>query len=59
MSDEELKITRRLFLQHAAVVSAMSAGIAGIALKTDAVARAEEDKPEALQAGGPSPYPYQ
>jgi hypothetical protein len=53
MSDDELKLTRRLFLQH----SATAAAFYSIALKTDAVARAQQDVPQ-FTSDGPSPYPY-
>jgi hypothetical protein len=39
MSEEELKLTRRLFLQHTAVAAAMGTATAGISLKTDALAQ--------------------
>lgn len=57
--DEELKLTRRLFLQHSATAAAMSATVVGIALKTDAVA---QNPPPANFLGGDRgdgmPYPY-
>ncbi len=59
MSDDELKLTRRLFLQHSAMVSATTAGLCGIALKTDALAQAADAVQKALRSDGPSPYPYQ
>lgn len=43
MSEDELKVTRRLFLRHSAIVSAMSAAAYGVAVKTDALA---QDGPE-------------
>jgi hypothetical protein len=59
MSDDELKLTRRLFLQHSAMVSAMSAGWCSIALKTDALAQQQPDTPQRLlTSDGVSPYPY-
>jgi hypothetical protein len=60
MSDDELKITRRLFLQHSAMATAMTTGLYSIAMKTDALAQAAEDVPRAaFGSDGPSPYPYQ
>jgi hypothetical protein len=58
MSDEELKLTRRLFMQHAAMASAMAGGLHSIALKTDALADAQPSGPLDFRADGPSPYPY-
>ncbi len=55
MSDEELKLTRRLFLQHAAMATAMTGAVSSIALKTDALA---QPTPSALTGDGPSTYPY-
>ena len=40
MSDDELKLTRRLFLQQSAVATTMTAGLYSIAMKTDALAQA-------------------
>ena len=45
MSEDELKLTRRLFLQHSAMATAMSAGAYSIAMKTDALARADDGLP--------------
>jgi hypothetical protein len=59
MSDDELKLTRRLFLQHSAMTSAMAAGYYSIAMKTDALAQDPPPAPLASKgSGGPSPYPY-
>jgi hypothetical protein len=58
MSDEEFKLTRRLFLQHAAMASAMSGVVGGIALKTDALAQVDDLSPAALRDNDPSQYPY-
>jgi hypothetical protein len=57
MSDDELKLTRRLFLQHTAMATAMTAGMYSIALKTDALAQQQLTSPKFF-ADGPSPYPY-
>ena len=42
MPDDELRITRRLFLQHSAMATAMTAAWYSIAMKADAVASAQE-----------------
>jgi hypothetical protein len=59
MSDDELKLTRRLFLQHAAMMSAMTGACCGIALKTDAMDKTPIQSPKTLDADDVSPYPYQ
>lgn len=56
MSDDESKLTRRLFMQHSAMATAMTAGMYSIAMKTDALAQ-QGQQPRFL-ADGPSPYPY-
>jgi hypothetical protein len=43
MSEDELKVTRRLFLRHSAIATALSASCYSIAMKTDALAEAEYD----------------
>lgn len=56
MSDEELKVNRRLFLQHSAMATAMSGALYSVAMKTDALA---QNVPQTL--GDPVtnlPYPY-
>jgi hypothetical protein len=58
MSEEELKVTRRTFLQHSAVASAASAGACAIALKTDAMARADETVPAEFQSMSDGILPY-
>ena len=58
MSDDELKLNRRVFLQHSAVVSVTAAGICGIAIKTDALADAAQADRKTVISDGPSPYPY-
>ena len=58
MSDDEQKLNRRIFLQYSAMVSATTAGLAGIALKTDALAQVAQVT-KAFSGDGPSPYPYQ
>jgi hypothetical protein len=57
--DDELKLTRRLFLQYSAAATvATSATLAGVALKTDALA----DEPLKVGfdggRGDGMPYPY-
>jgi hypothetical protein len=57
MSDEELKLTRRFFLQQTAFATAMAGGFYCISQKTDAL----EVEPFALrETGGDQgmPYPY-
>jgi hypothetical protein len=61
MSDDELRITRRLFLQHSAMSTAMAAGWYSVAMKTDALAQAQQSNPLA-EVGFPetvSPYAYE
>lgn len=58
MSKDEQKITRRLFLRHSAMVSAMSAAAYGIALKTDALAQAEQQQSETFGSDGEDVLPY-
>ena len=57
MSDEEYKLTRRRFLQHSAMASAMTAGYYSIAMKTDALAQ-QTPQPENLRGDNPVPYNY-
>lgn len=61
MTDEERRLSRRLFLKHASVATAGSAAVAAVALKTDALAQQGAN----LQSVGPRgnnppgmPYPY-
>lgn len=58
MSDDDLKLTRRYFLQQAAVSSALLGGAAGIVLKTDAAA--QDPTPSAIKGNNENgrPYPY-
>ena len=58
MSEDELKVTRRLFLQHSAVASA-AAGACSIVLKTDALARADEGVPAVFASGWDGTLPYE
>ncbi len=60
MTDDELKVTRRSFLEQSAGATAMSAAWYSIAMKTDALAQAPGNDPvRALTTGpGPSPYAY-
>ncbi len=57
MSEEELKLTRRLFLQHSATVSAATAWYS-VAMKTDALAGAEEQTASSVKNDGILPYAY-
>jgi hypothetical protein len=59
MSEDELKVTRRLFLQHSALASAAAAGAYGIVLKTDALARADEGLPVGALSGADGTVPYE
>lgn len=58
MSDDELKLTRRVFLQHSAAATAASAAWCGVAMKTDALARAAEAPLAALSPMGDEILPY-
>jgi len=59
MTDEERKLTRRRFLNHAAVAGASTALTAGVALKTDALARPAFQAFAVRENGmGAMPYPY-
>lgn len=57
MSEDELKLNRRLFLQHSATAGAAAAWCS-IAVKTDALVRAEEVAPNAMRNDGILPYSY-
>lgn len=56
--DDELKLTRRLFMQHTAVIAATSASLIGIALKTDALVGTAEAQIIRDGRGTGMPYPY-
>lgn len=56
--DDELKFTRRLFLQHAATATAVSATLYSVAMKTDAIAQAPVAEFSARGTGDGMPYPY-
>ncbi len=58
MSDDELKLTRRAFLEQSAMASAMTAATCSIALKTDALAHAQEHGEFEPRSFGPGPNPY-
>lgn len=58
MSEDELKLTRRVFLEHSAAAAAASSAWCGIAMKTDALARAEEAPVAALIARFDPILPY-
>lgn len=57
MSDDELKLNRRLFLQHSATASAATAWCS-VALKTDALAEASEAAFKGDRNDGILPYVY-
>jgi hypothetical protein len=55
--EEDRGVTRRVFLQHSAAISALSVGACGLSLKTDALA--EEPKPVPFREPADDfPYPY-
>lgn len=56
--EDELKITRRLFLQHAATATAVSATLYSVAMKTDAIAQVPVAQFAARGTGDGMPYPY-
>lgn len=57
MSEDELKLTRRLFLQHSATAGAATAWYS-VAMKTDALAGAEEQTVSSVKNDGILPYAY-
>lgn len=60
MSDDELRVNRRRFLRHAAAMSATSAAVVTIALKTDALSQSPAGtqgvRSGAMGDGGVYPY---
>jgi hypothetical protein len=58
MFEDELKVTRRLFLRHSAVATAATASLYSIAMKTDALAQAENDVPAAFGSFPDEILPY-
>lgn len=60
MSDDELRMNRRLFLKHSAAATAMSAAWYSVAMKTDALARAQQYRMRTFgtEFGSGMPYPY-
>jgi hypothetical protein len=58
MSEDELKVTRRLFLRHSTVATALSAGVYSIAMKTDALAQAEQQAAMAAKTFPEEILPY-
>lgn len=58
ISGEELKLNRRLFLQHAATATAVSATLYSVAMKTDAIAQVPVAQFAARGTGDGMPYPY-
>lgn len=57
-SEDELKVTRRLFLQHAATATAVSATLYSVAMKTDAIAQPPLAAFGTRGTGDGMPYPY-
>ncbi|MHB8900060.1 MAG: hypothetical protein ACYC6Y_15030 [Thermoguttaceae bacterium] len=57
MTDDELKLNRRLFLEYSAAAGTAAAWC-GVALKTDALAEAGEIGPAAVRNDGILPYVY-
>lgn len=57
MSEDDLKLNRRIFLQHSATASAVTAWYS-VAMKTDALSGAEERFSSSLQNDGILPYSY-
>ena len=57
-SDDEQKLTRRLFLQHSASATAVSATLYSVAMKTDAIAQAPQLGLKKFGPGEAMPYPY-
>lgn len=57
MSDEDLKLTRRHFLQQSAAASALAGGAYCISQKTDALAADPFTAPKGKADDG-MPYPY-
>jgi len=58
MSEDELKLTRRLFLEHTAMATAMSGAVYSIALKTDAQAQADDGLPMTAALSDEDILPY-
>ncbi len=56
-SENDLKLTRRLFLQHSATAGAATAWYS-VAMKTDALAGAEERSLSTTWSDGILPYSY-
>ena len=55
-SDEEAKLTRRVFMQFAASATATTSAVYAMTLKTDAMA--QERKTKGFREVGGGPYPY-
>lgn len=58
LPDDELRLNRRLFLQHSAAAAATTAAFYSIALKTDALSRASAVEKVGGGRGDGMPYPY-
>jgi hypothetical protein len=56
-SDEQRKVTRRVFIQYTAAASAAAAGASGMSLKTDALA--QQNTAFIIIDDGTMSYPYQ
>ena len=57
MADDELKLTRRYFLQQSAMSTALAGGLYSIAQKTDALAQTNPVQVQAAESGTHD-YPY-
>ncbi len=57
MSENDLKLNRRLFLQHSATAGAATAWYS-VAMKTDALAGEEQKASQSLRNDGILPYAY-
>ena len=58
MADDELKLTRRFFLQQTSMSTALAGGLYSIAMKTDALAQAPPAQPENVGGEAILRYPY-
>lgn len=59
-SDDDLKLNRRRFLEYAAATTAVSASVAAIAMKTDALAQQQQQPLLTVNGarGDGERYPY-
>lgn len=58
MPDDELKLTRRRFLEQSAMATAVSATWYSVAMKTDALTRADEARPAGVRGEDDTILPY-